>query len=1010
MSLQTKKPTGLQIVRDGWKFIFQWTIASENYGAGQELQWRRKKGNGEWTDWSSTVATSVTTTSTTTYITFGRTGFMPVTDNKYIKGIEFRVRGCRRPYKKGSGKNEKTITPTMSSWSSTSMTIDIPLKPVITSTLDLANKSTFSWSIAVSNSDERIYSEYQYETILVSESNETDGSKLSWSSSATGYATGTSTNTTGSLTRTENVTSGSKTRWVRVRARGPAGSSEWAYARHTYALPKQPSLSVTKCKASDTANGYVVDMKWTASRSVAYPIDFTEVQYSKAVPDANFAFPSGGSWTDVASTADTKKTDRAIFVVDGRLNTDECLYVRVFAQHDTDAGRNYSTPFIVKVGSLADPSTPEVSVNGRIATVTATNNSNACPYSGTDSTVLRCFLAVYYKGMQYNTSGYLAGIIPNGENTTTIVLPDQTRETAYSIGVRAIVGTYSGTRTTREQMYSNTIWTDANVPKAPLNIKASFDGKVNVSWAWAWADAVATEVTWSYDSKAWVSTTSPKSFTVENMGTTCIIDDIEVGKTLYIRLRHIADNGVVSSFSDAISIDLALPPQKPVLSLSEGSVTTKGKFTASWIYVSGDGSEQTYAEVRLMNGSTVGNVIATATSMQYITLYPKDLGWVGGTSYNLVLRVCSASGRYSEYSEVVSVYVKEPITASISSHSLVSETVDGRTYLALKSLPLTVTTTGASRGELTQLAIERAYPYMIDRPDDSQFNGFKGETVYYRAINGNGTFSITLDDLLGALDDEARYNIVLTITDDSGQSDTARLEFEIHWTHQAVMPEATVVYSDGKAIITPTEPSGATTGDYCDLYRLSADKPELIIPHASFGVEYIDPYPTIGEFGGYRIVFRTANGDYKTEDGTLAWLDTSGEYEYDKTIINFGTDSVELYYNVDVSHNWSKDFSEVKYLGGAVQGYWNPAVSRASTVQAVTLNPTDQDTIQALRRLAVYTGICQIRTKDGSNFCANIDVNESNPHERYGLISEFSLSVTRIDPQGYEGTQVDVGD
>ena len=169
---------------------------------------------------------------------------------------------------------------------------------------------------------------------------------------------------------------------------------------------------------------------------------------------------------------------------------------------------------------------------------------------------------------------------------------------------------------------------------------------------------------------------------------------------------------------------------------------------------------------------------------------------------------------------------------------------------------------------------------------------------------------------------------------------------------------------------------------------------------------YVDLYPTIGEFGGYRIVYMTANGDYRTANGYAMTNYEGDDYTINEfvSIINFGNDEVRLRYNLSVSNSWNKDFAETKYLGGAIQGDWNPAISRSGTLKAtvsIQEDPTTdvpRETIEALRRLAVYSGVCFVRTPDGSSYYANVDVQEDREEKWVPRLGKFSLNITRVDP------------
>lgn len=194
-----------------------------------------------------------------------------------------------------------------------------------------------------------------------------------------------------------------------------------------------------------------------------------------------------------------------------------------------------------------------------------------------------------------------------------------------------------------------------------------------------------------------------------------------------------------------------------------------------------------------------------------------------------------------------------------------------------------------------------------------------------------------------------------------------------------------------------------STIDVCDIYRLSVDKPELIYEGATFGKTYVDPYPTIGEYGGHRFVCRTANGDYITDENEIAWYDTDendgDRFDTHANIIDFNNEQVFLLYEVDLSNSWSKDFQETKYLGGSIQGDWNPGVSRTATLNVTTVSDYDQDTIRLMHKLAAYPGICHVRTKDGASYSADVQVNETYEYTREPRFNKYDLSITRVDSE-----------
>lgn len=360
--------------------------------------------------------------------------------------------------------------------------------------------------------------------------------------------------------------------------------------------------------------------------------------------------------------------------------------------------------------------------------------------------------------------------------------------------------------------------------------------------------------------------------------------------------------------------------------------------------------------------------------------------------------------------------------ANNETHIIVSNiVVVSHTANILQALPIIVTATGAGVDGSTNVSIRRVGDYRLLRPDESEYNGFDGEIIASVTQDGdsviveedNNTIDrriyITKDFCIGSLDDGEKYVLNVTVVDTYGQSvESDDLEFEVHWNKQAHMPLGTVVITDDNiAKITPIAPSEWVAGDVCDIYRLSADKPELIYPNAEFGVTYVDPYPAIGEHGGHRIVYKTEYDDFITAKNERAVLDLGSDdddvLDRDYAIVDFNGMQIPLYYNVDISHQWQKDFVETKYLGGSVQGDWNEGISRSASVGTVMMNLINEDDIIKMKKLAAYTGVCHLRTMDGSSFACDLQVSENRPHDKRNMVTTFSISVTRVDGEGYDG-------
>lgn len=988
----TKKPTGLTIARNGWKYTFSWKIADSDYGSGQTLQYR--VNSKAW----QTLTVGNTATTKSVSLTAG--SYYPAGKTK-ISSVSFRVRGKRRP----TTKDGKTTTYDWSDYSSASFSLSEPAAPTITAELTQSNVTEFSWD--ASGTDKKPLTNVEWQSIRVKASDVTNGADLRWTTSNAGWATGTGS-ASDSITRTEDSTllaKDSYTRWVRVRSRGPAGASAWRYAKHVYATPYAPV--VKSGKATEKGTSTAVTMSWTAKANASHPIDYAQAQYKIGTPAAGMAAPSG-SWSIGGTVKDTTGTDAASFLVEDLVGLDECLWVRAAAFHDANVAG--SSAYLVKKGKLKAPTGLTVSTDSSTyrATITA-QNASAVPDS-----------AIAVRFQNGSAKPFIVGIIPAGQTSITVQCPAWSGAVAF--GVAAFQGSYTYTTedgvsrfTVTANMKSDTVWDGGSVPLAPSAVTADMtdtEGEVLVTWDWPWTSATQAEVSWAQDSNAWESTVQPATYILENIYASNLrVAGLAMGLTWYFRVR-LGTATTWGPYSETMAVDLSSAPSAPVLTLSEAVIPEDGTVTASWAYISTDGTAQAAAEVCevTVDGDTItyGAILAQAATAQSSVIAAEDAGWTTGESYYLAVRVTSESGRVSAWSDPVPVQIADPVTAAITQSSLVSMIIDDgdggtRTITALTAMPLTVTVAGAGAGGTTAVIIERAETYIMERPDESQFNGYEGETIYLFSQTGEDQITIDREDLIGILDDGAPYRLIATVSDSYGQSAEASISFEVRWAHQAVIPEGTAEISGTIAVITPTAPTGYLAGDTCDIYRLSADRPMLIVEGGEFGESYVDPFPTVGEPGGYRLVYKTADGDYITDDDTMAWLDLPAGITEQLTIIDFGGRQVILELDMATAHSWEKDFTETTYLGGSVQGDWNLSTHRSTSVTADTVVIDDPDLIADMRRLAVYPGICHVRTVDGSTFTADVQVSENRTYSQAGKVAAFTVTIRQVEPEQLDG-------
>ena len=945
-----------------------------------------------------------------------------------------------------------------SSWASKDYWLSAPPKPILTAeySTENENRTTFSWYIDWGNSDKNttgaFFKNYQWWTSLLPNS-DLDSDKITdWQE--TGIASDDADTGYRVIDETEVFSDNySYTRYFKIVARGPAGDSAPSYAKHVYAFPNPARNVKASAVRLESNQGYRVSVSWTADATKSRPIDSISLEYAIETPASSvstedgvkkttLSVPTISSWTTVSTLQDTTDNngdvDGAAFTIDGDIPSDKCIFVRVVTKHD-----NKSTPSDVVFvdggyGDLTAPSGLSATITSHIATMSVTNNS----------AVSASFVGIYHR-TELEPTPRLVGIWPAGQSSSiSVQLPDPGEANAESLGIRTFVADYSPAVPAQSGVTeyalgdsimasSGITWDDRPVPKPPTNITLASPrtGIVRVTWDWTWTSANGVELSWADHDDAWESTDGPHTYVLENTRASAWnVAGLDVG-TWYFRVRLFKTDGdatTYGTYSDIQAIKIASTPPTPVLTVSPSIVPPDGKVTCYWAFSATEGDDQAHAEIRevVLNSdgtpASYTDIGIKADNEQHKTIDISSLGWAAGSTHYLAVKIITISGEQSDnWSIPKPVQVLEPIVATIDTTSLTDVTVVddpersiSHTQLSLTEMPLTVSASGAGESGIMTYVIERASDYHLDRPDESELTGFDGETiaiVQKSASNEPGeeadySVSIGLDDLIGPLDDNAKYNLIAIAQDSYGQTAEASLSFEVHWTHKAVEPSADIEIDDEEmvAFITPIQPSsGYVAGDNCDIYRLSIDKPELIVQNAVFGTKYVDPYPALGNMGGHRIVYKTASGSYITSSREFAWTDYDEEQndilDVFATIIDYGEDQVVLPYDLSLSSKWSKDFTMTKYLGGSVAGDWNTAVERTGTIKTRVAVQYDPELLSSMRRLANYSGICHVRTPDGSSYAANVNVSEDREEKKINMISSFSLDITRIDSEGFDG-------
>lgn len=931
-----QKQTALSITRSGAVLTMTWKLG-DTYDS-QETYWSIE---------GQKVLTTLDGDDTTVSYTIPVANYYPATTKK-LPTVSIGVRGIV------SGKP--------GTWVTANYKFLVPNKPVVTK-----NGLKFVWATNedyITGKGDPYIIDVEYQRV-----DSTTGTEKSvkWGTDA---SSSDFTDVTGNAASGEiSFTETNKIEWFRCCARGLNGQSAWIYSNHINAAPLLPT------KITTSISGTNVRVDWNTPITPEHPIDYQYVQYCYATPASEDAkgIPvcptTGVTWTTGANNLlPTAKTHS--FPITQLPPNEKCLFVRICAVRMSYT--TISDPVFALGGKLTAPTISSISSDPITGTsvITFVNNS----------TLSLSKIAVI------TSQNVVLAVIPNGTSTATVKF---IQDDDNLIGLRA----FQGASAVRPNMRSTDVFTTTgDVPLAPTNVAVVATekaGVAEVSWTIPWTEATGAEVSWADHDDAWMSTDEPQRFEIAQRATRWNVAGLISGVQYYfsVRLKDSAD--VYSPYSSIASLSFASAPGKPILTSSAVAIQPGEAFQLAWTYETTDTTEQALAVI-YDNGVELARV---ENNSQRMSVTP---AWLYGSSHSLTVQTTSRSGCISAVSDPVVITVAarptiSPIASAISS---------GITNGVLTELPIVMEVTGAGEGGQTTIKIERLKDYFVERPDGSVTDGYGGETIFAVAYSGEEELEITADDLVGSFDDGGEYRLTAIVQDSVGQRAESYLDFSVAWDHQAEAPTATVTVVGLTAKVKATAPASYESGDTVDIYRLSADKPELIVKGGAFGKTYIDPYPASN--GGYRFVDVTANGDYTTTDG-IAWINKDCSLTLDEAVIDFNGQQLTVPYNLELSNVWMKDFEETKYLNGHIVGDWTAAASRNGYINASFLRSDAR--IAIIKELAAWNGICHVRTPDGSSYSANVQVSESLSYSTKAV--NYAFDITRVDPAGYEGVDED---
>ena len=471
------------------------------------------------------------------------------------------------------------------------------------------------------------------------------------------------------------------------------------------------------------------------------------------------------------------------------------------------------------------------------------------------------------------------------------------------------------------------------------------------------ADDAGYEVSWSTAKDAWESTDPPD--THETTGSSLIIKKLDEGERVYAKARAYAldsdGNYVYGDYSKLVSTIPVSTPSTVVLHGAES--TARGDdLLLTWTYDT-EAAQQAW---RLVDSS--GNVVFEGTGATCAKVVTAD---DYGSASSMTLRVEMTTGGGWAKSGTATFAIADPPTCTLTAFATltaqpVSFTVESDTGDTVTAVVSALGSTGSG-----------LYGDPVQNAGDTVWSGTVAPE--WTVSDDHRTATVTLPTGL-TLWDDADYLLEVVTTDAATglASAKAAAEFSVAWSHQAMQPTVTVT-PDATAIaatIAVAAPSNVAIGDVFDLYRLTMDGERRIAERQPFGTSIVDrfaPFSHDGSNLAYMAVTRTADGDVCIgEDVAYTLVGKSLR-------LDWGTQAIELPYNLGLPDDFSKDSETRKHMDGTRQAYWNAGVTRKSSMTTDLIRFEDAAQQEQLRDALQYAGSVFVRTPDGLAFASDLN-------------------------------------
>ena len=600
--------------------------------------------------------------------------------------------------------------------------------------------------------------------------------------------------------------------------------------------------------------------------------------------------------------------------------------------------------------------------------------------------------------------------------------------------------------------FSSEVTTIPNAPKSITSLEATSTTEIKCVWSTV-SNVTGYEVEYTIN-KAYFNTNSEQvsSKTIE-VGTTAIISGLDNGDEYFFRVRAVNEQGK-SGWTPIKSCKVGQKPAAPTTWSSSTTAIVGEKVILYWVHNTNDGSKATTAGLELrVNGvdKSPKDFTYTPKDEGEETTYQYTIdtnAYSDGATIQWRVRTAGVTGVYGDWSVQRTIDIYAPPTLELHLTNTNDEDID-----ALSSFPLYVKGIPGPQSQ-SPIGYHLTVVSTEDYETEDQIGNEKfvsaNEEVYSKFFDIKTQLLAELSANNIDLENGKTYKVHCIVTMNSGLTAEAELEFTVDWVEEEYGPDAEIIYNEDTYSCSirpycfttpdeyfPDEETPETTAEEITETPSDSDEeetPEILVEGVTLGVyrrdyngEFIeiatnldntsniyvtDPHPAL-DYGRYRIVVTSK------ATGAVSYVDLPGYPISESSVIiqwneswsNLITSEINvdeipdeptwsgsrviLPYNIDVSDKNDIDVSLVKYVGRKRPvSYYGTQLGETASWK-VEIPKNDEETLYALRRLAVWTGDVYVREPSGTGYWANISVSMSQTHRQ--LTIPVTLEITRVE-------------